>query len=263
MKTKLLAFALLTVALAQGQNLIKNNSFEQFTAGTPNSWISTSGTASQQTITFKNGTSSLEATPTAQFPGFMARFEISQDFTLSNTETYTLTFDYFIPGTSQSNSINYVTFDITRSNSAEAIFAPTNYPEMPVVYGVWKTVTFDFNIAAFKAGYSSATMNLSFAASSSFDNKKVYFDNVAIVKKSTLSTNDFTKQSNPVVSVSKEEIILDNNFKFSSYEIYSIDGKTVKSSKSISSNIDISGLNKGIYLLKFKEYSKTIKFIKE
>jgi hypothetical protein len=261
MKKKLLAFAFLTAGLAHSQNLIQNNSFEQFT-GTPNSWTVENGTVAQENSITHEGSSSLKATPTGIFPVTLPYFWLSQSFTLNDLEVYTLRFDYYIPGTSSGN-IDRVGFDLLLNNSSDAYFFPS-MPQITPKYGTWETVTFDFNILMFKSPATSASIKLMLMANSQFENKSIYFDNVTVVKKAALSTTDFDLKNNPISSISKDEILLDSNFKFSFYEIYTIDGKTIKSTKNNpSANIDISGLNKGVYLLKFKEYSKTIKFIKQ
>lgn len=264
MKTKLLILCLLTASFTQSQNLLQNNSFEQFTATTPNSWTLLSGSSDKETTIFNHGTTSLKALPESSVPFSAPLFWISQDFTLNSTEVYTLKFDYYVPGNMATNYISRIGFELALNDSSEAFFFP-NYPTIPVTYGTWKTVTFDFNILMFRAPATSASIKLILQAGSEsgFTGTYMYFDNVVIAKKSTLSTPDFSKKNNPIAYVSKDEIKLNNEFENSAYSIFSIDGKTVKTSKSTSGSIGISGLSKGVYLLKLNDSSNAIKFVKQ
>lgn len=266
MKTKLLILALLTAGFAQSQNLIQNGSFEQFTTTIPNSWTVINGSSDKEEVTFSNGLSSLKGFPESSVPFSSPFFWISQDFNLADTETYTLKFDYFVPGDLMSNYVSGIGFEINLNNSAEAFYFPTNYPATPVAYGEWKTATFDFNVLMFKPPATSASFKLTLQARTDvgFTGTHAYFDNVIVAKKSTLSTVDFNKKSNPIELVSNDEIKLNSDYKDASYVIYSIDGKAVKRAKNNSSDtIEISGLAKGVYLLKFDNLSTSVKFIKQ
>ncbi|WP_269233736.1 T9SS type A sorting domain-containing protein [Flavobacterium flavigenum] len=131
-------------------------------------------------------------------------------------------------------------------------------------FGVWKTVTYDFKIAMFLTPTTSVTMAVNFVAGSMMDGAVIYFDNVVIAKKSTLGIADFNKKANPIEDVSEDVIKLANDFKNSSYTVYSLDGKAVKKSINNSSDIiEISGLTKGVYLLKLNTISTSVKFIKK
>ncbi|MBS7232794.1 T9SS type A sorting domain-containing protein [Flavobacterium psychroterrae] len=263
MKTKLLIVALFSIGLAQGQNLLQNGSFEQFTGTIPNSWTLVSGSSDTETTTFNHGAASLIALPESSLPFSAPFFWISQDFTLNSAEVYTLKFDYYIPGTMMSNYISRVGFELSLNNSAEAFFFP-NYPTIPVTYGTWKTVTFDFNILL-RSPATSTSLKLTLQANTDvgFSGNYMYFDNVVIAKKSTLSTVDFTKKSAPIVSISKNEIVLNSEYKNSSYVIYSIDGKSVKRGKNSSESVEISGLATGVYFLKLEDVSTSVKFVKQ
>ncbi|WP_394774910.1 T9SS type A sorting domain-containing protein [Flavobacterium sp.] len=265
MKTKLLFLALFSIGLAQSQNLLQNGSFEQFTAGVPTSWTITAGTTLQETTTFNHGSSSLNATPVSALPS-LPTILISQDFTLNDTDTYTLKFDYFIPGNSLTNYISGITYELILNNSAEAFFFPPNFTPATITYGTWKTVTFDFKLLLLRAPATSASLKLNLRAGLDIDfpDHHVYFDNVVIARKSSLSNVDFTKKSTPIVSVSKDEIVLNNDYKNSSYVIYSTDGKAVKRvNKNSSESIEISGLATGVYFLKLENVSTSVKFVKQ
>ncbi|WP_264525583.1 glycan-binding surface protein [Flavobacterium sp. N502536] len=265
MKTKLLILALLVTGMAQSQNLLQNGSFENFTGTTPNSWFFLTGATSQQSTVFSNGISSLDVSPVGVFPVQLPNAIFSQDFTISDLETYTLKFDYFIPGTSLTNYISSLTFEITK-NGNEAIFAPPLAPTNAITYGTWKTVTYDFKIAMFNSGHTSASLKLNYVVSidQHMSDHHIYFDNVSIVKKATLGTADFDKKSNPIAYISKNEIKLNSDYKDSSYVIYSVEGKAVKRSKNNSSeSIDTSELTTGVYFLKLNDASTSVKFIKQ
>lgn len=264
MKTKLLILAFLTAGFAQSQNLIQNNSFEQFTGNIPNSWTIQYGSTSKEEGIKNEGTSSLKGSPVGDpVAGMMPNLQFKQEFTLSNTEEYTLKFDYYIPDAVPSfMNISNLSYEITKVTPG-AIFAPKS-TDFTKEFGVWKTVTYDFKIAMFLAPTTSVTMAVNFVAGSMMEGNTIYFDNVIITKKSTLGTTDFNKKSNPIEFVSKDVIKLNSDYKNSSYVIYSIDGKAVKREKNNSSDsIEISGLVKGIYLLKLNESSTSVKFIKQ
>jgi hypothetical protein len=263
MKTKLLILALFSLGVAQSQNLLQNGSFENFTGNIPNSWTITTGTTLQEATTFNHGTSSLDATPVGNMP-ILPTILISQDFTISDTQVYTLKFDYFIPGNSSTNYINRISSELTLNNSSDAFFFSTP-PNNTITYGTWQTVSYDFNILAFRAPATSASMKLGLRVGIDvfLDNHHVYFDNVVIAKKSTLSTVDFTKKNNPIVSISKDAITLNSDYKNSSYVIYSIDGKSVKRGKNSSESIELSGLATGVYFLKLEDVSTSVKFVKQ
>lgn len=265
MKTKLLILALFSLGIAQSQNLLQNGSFEQFTTNVPNSWNVTMGTSLQEIITFNHGASSLDITPVGIIPFQLPAAMFSQDFTISDLDTYTLKFDYFIPGTSATNYVSNLTYELSLNNSAEAFFFPTNYTATPIVYGTWKTITYDFKLLAFRAPNTSASIKLNYTVSldQNLAGHHVYFDNVVIAKKSSLSTVDFTKKSNPIVSISKDAITLNSDYKNSSYVIYSIDGKSVKRGKNSSESIELSGLATGVYFLKLEDVSASVKFVKQ
>lgn len=265
MKTKLLILALLSVGLAESQNLIQNGSFEQFTSTTPNSWTIQFGSTSKEETIKNEGTSSLKGMTLGDSDmGMMPNLQFKQEFTLSDTQEYTLKFDYYIPVVNPSFlNIGNLSYEITKVTQG-AIFASPLPDMITKEYGVWKTVTYDFKIAQFQAPTTSVTMAVNFIAGSMFDGTVIYFDNVIIAKKSTLSTVDFNKKTNPIEFVSKDEIRLNSDYKDASYVIYSIDGKAVKRAKNNSSeSIEISGLAKGIYLLKLENLGKSIKFIKQ
>lgn len=83
-----------------------------------------------------------------------------------------------------------------------------------------------------------------------------------------LSTNDFTKSiislyPNPVKDILN--ITLSENTSIENYEIYDLLGKKVMSKNTTQNTVNISGLSKGIYLLKVltNEGIITNKFIKE
>ncbi|MFZ0596458.1 MAG: T9SS type A sorting domain-containing protein [Flavobacterium sp.] len=265
MKTKLLIVALFSIGLAQSQNLLQNGSFEQFTSDVPNSWTIITGTTLQESTTFNHGASSLDVTPVGIFPFQFPNAMFSQDFTVTDLDTYTLKFDYFIPGTSATNYISNLTFELIKNNSAEAVFAPAPYPTTAITYGVWKTVAYDFKISIFNTPANSASLKLYYTVSidQNFSDHHVFFDNVVIAKKSTLSTVDFSKKSAPIVSISKNEIVLNSEYKNSSYVIYSVDGKSVKRGKNSSESVEISGLSTGVYFLKLEDVSASVKFVKQ
>lgn len=265
MKTKLLLVALLLSGLAQSQNLLQNGSFETFTGSTPNSWNIIYGTTLQENTNVNEGSSSLKATAVSS-ESMSPAFGLKQEFTLSDTETYTLKFDYFVPnnGFPSFMNISNLTYEITKITSGGAIFAPPSANPVTIEYGAWKTITYDFKIAMFTAPTTSVTMAVNFIASSMMEDNIIYFDNVVIAKKSTLGTIDFNKKSNPIELISKDEIKLNSDYKNSSYVIYSIDGKSLKRSNNNSSDsINISELAKGVYLLKLNNVSTSVKFIKQ
>lgn len=265
MKKKLLILAFFATYLVQGQNLIQNGSFETFTSTTPDSWTIINGSSNQESTTVNEGLSSLKVFPESPLPFFSPYFWISQDFTLSNTEEYTLKFDYFVPGSTLTNNISGIGYELSLNNSDDAFFFPPS-TSIPVVFGSWQTATLDFKILAFRSPATSASIKLTLQArsDSGFTGTSAYFDNVIVAKKNNLGTSDFTKNTNPVIFVSSNEIQLNNDYKDSSYAIYSIDGKAVKTNKSISSeSINISELSKGIYLLKLNNAASSIKFIKQ
>ncbi|HSD07964.1 T9SS type A sorting domain-containing protein [Flavobacterium sp.] len=262
MKTKLLLLALLTVGFAQSQNLIQNGGFESFTGTTPDSWTILNGTTSKEETIKNEGTSSFKGLTVGDLNiGMMPSLQFKQEFTLTNTDEYTLSFDYFIPAGGSFNISNF-SYEIKKVTSDVLFF---DVQEMVTKeFGIWKTVTKDFKALTFTAPTTSATIALYFTAGSQVDGKTIYFDNVVIAKKSTLGTADFNKKSSPIAVVTKNEIKLNNEYKDSSYTIYSIDGKAVKRGKNNSSDIiEISGLNKGVYLLKLSDASSSVKFIKQ
>jgi hypothetical protein len=265
MKTKLLILALLSVGIAQSQNLIQNGSFEQFTATTPDSWTIQFGSTSKEETIKNEGTSSLKGSPVADWDmGMMPNLQFKQEFTLSDTQEYTLKFDYYIPGFASFMNISNLSYEITKVTPGGAFFAPQMPDMITKEYGVWKTVTYDFKILLFQAPTTSVTMALNFVAGSNMDGAVIYFDNIIIAKKSTLGTVDFNKKSEPIELVLKDEIRLNSEYQNASYVIYSIDGKAVKRAKNNSSDtIEISGLAKGVYLLKLDNLSTSVKFIKQ
>lgn len=262
MRTKLLILCLLTVSFAKSQNLLQNGSFENFTGTLPNSWTILNGSSNKETATFNHGQSSLKGFPETAMSS-SPYFWISQDFTLSDREVYTLKFDYYVPGTILTNNISRVGYELSL-NDDSAFFFPSP-SQISLVFGSWQTVTFDFNILAFKNGATSSSIKLTLQANSDmgFTDTNVIFDNVSIAKKGTLGTVDFDKKTNPIASMSKDEIKLSNDFKNSSYVIYSIDGKAVKRVNNNSSEtIAIAGLPNGVYLLKLNDLGTSVKFIK-
>ena len=134
------------------------------------------------------------------------------------------------------------------------------------VYSAWRTVEFEFKIAAFRAPATAASIKLTLQIGSDFGftGTNALFDNVIIAKKATLGVSNFEKQANPISYISKDEIKLNNDFKNSSYVIYSLNGTVIKRGKTnLSENIGISELSNGIYLLKLSDLGTSIKFIKE
>jgi hypothetical protein len=264
MRTKLLILCLLTVSFAKSQNLLQNGSFEQFTANSPDSWTFIYGATSKEETIKNGGSSSLKGLPVSDSEnGLMPTLQFKQEFTLSDLDEYTLKFDYYIPNDLPSfMNISNLSYEIIKVTPGGASFiAQPDF--LTREFGVWKTVTFDFKITAFLAPTTSVTMAAYFTAGCQFDGPAIYFDNVSIVKKSSLGTVDFDKKTNPIASMSKDEIKLSSDFKNSSYVIYSIDGKAVKRVNNNSSEtIAISGLPNGVYLLKLNDLGTSVKFIK-
>ncbi|MCM0665758.1 T9SS type A sorting domain-containing protein [Flavobacterium tyrosinilyticum] len=257
MRTKLLILCLLTVSFAKSQNLLQNGSFEQFTADAPDSWTIIYGATSKEETIKNVGTSSLKATTVS------GNIQLKQEFAVSEGVDYTLQFDYYIPGPASPLNIGSLSYEITKVSSNGSVYLDA--PMAPLVnkeFGVWKTITYDFK-AQFFPGATSATLATYFTASSMYADASIYFDNVIVAKKGTLGTVDFDKKTNPIASMSKDEIKLSNDFKNSSYVIYSIDGKAVKRVNNNSSEtIAISGLPNGVYLLKLNDLGTSVKFIK-
>jgi hypothetical protein len=257
MRTKLLILCLLTVSFAKSQNLLQNGSFEQFTADAPDSWTIIYGATSKEETIKNVGSSSLKATTVS------GNIQLKQEFDISEGVDYTLQFDYYIPGPNSPFNIGNLSYEITKVSSNGSV--NLNAPMAPLVnkeFGVWKTITYDFK-AQFFPGATSATLATYFTASSMYADASIYFDNVIVAKKGTLGTVDFDKKTNPIASMSKDEIKLSSDFKNSSYVIYSIDGKAVKRVNNNSSEtIGISGLPNGVYLLKLNDLGTSVKFIK-
>lgn len=262
MRTKLLILCLLTVSFAKSQNLLQNGSFEQFTADTPNSWTVIYGATSKEETIKNVGTSSLKGT-TVSASGMSPAIQLKQEFTVSEATDYTLQFDYYIPGPDSPFNIGNLTYEITKVSTSDNAFLSAQMPPLVTKeFGVWKTITYDFKVLFFPGG-TSTTLATYFTAGSMFDGTPIYFDNVIVAKKGTLGTVDFDKKTNPIASMSKDEIKLSNDFKNSSYVIYSIDGKAVKRVNNNSSEtIAISGLPNGVYLLKLNDLGTSVKFIK-
>ncbi|MCG9792021.1 T9SS type A sorting domain-containing protein [Flavobacterium algicola] len=261
MKLKLLFLALLTASFAQGQNLIQNGGFEQFTVLTPSSWIVNNGQTLPETSNHSEGNQSLSAYLVSPDPSTLPYFALSQDFTLTDTENYTLKYDYYIPGNSGNNYIERVTHEVTINNAENAFFFPS-FPTSSAEYGVWRTVTYEFKVALFKTPATSASIKLTLRSNAQFDTGNVYFDNVSIVKSATLGTQTFDKKSNPVVAVTQSELRLHSDFATSSYVVYAMNGQAVKRGNNSSDSIDISGLAKGVYLLKLNNLESSVKFVK-
>lgn len=266
MKTKLLILSLFMASLTQGQNLIQNGSFELFTTTTPNSWTTLYGSTSKEETIKNEGISSLKGVPVGDpINSVLPTFQLKQEFTLSDTNEYTLKFDYYIPVVTPSyKNISNLFYEVKKETTEGAYFAPKSPDFIVKEYGVWKTVTYDFKIAAFISPTTSVTMALYFTAGSQFEGNSIYFDNISITKKNTLSTSTFNEKQNPIEYIGKDEIKLSSEYKNSSYVIYSLDGKAVKRvNNNTSENIEISGLNKGVYLLKLSNAGTSVKFIKQ
>jgi hypothetical protein len=262
MRTKLLILCLLTVSFAKSQNLLQNGSFENFTADAPDSWTIIYGATSKEETIKNVGSSSLKGIPVGNpEASMMPTLQLKQEFVVSEPVDYTLQFDYYIPAQSGPFNIDNLTYEITNVSTGVFVNAPMPSP-INKEFGVWKTITYDFKILFFP-GTTSATLATFFTAGSFIDGFPIYFDNVSVAKKGTLSTVDFDKKANPIASMSKEEIRLNSDFKNSSYVIYSIDGKAVKRVNNNSSEIiGISGLPNGVYLLKLNDLGTSVKFVK-
>ncbi|MFY0714718.1 T9SS type A sorting domain-containing protein [Seonamhaeicola sp. NFXS20] len=82
----------------------------------------------------------------------------------------------------------------------------------------------------------------------------------------SLSNEDIASNKIKIVTKDNTIEVLNNISKYSDYEIYSLDGKQLFNVKSNSgvNNIDITSLNKGLYLLNLKNSNKnyTYKFVK-
>lgn len=263
MKLKLLYLALLTASFAQGQSIVQNGGFEQFTGLTPNSWTINSG-ETEPGFTVSEGSKSLLGYLTSPNSFTTPYLSLSQSFTLTDTQKYTLKFDYFIPGSSISNYISRIGYELALNNSSDAFFFPP-MTSPAVAYGVWKTTTIEFNILAFRSPATSASIKLTLSANTEmgFDYNAIYFDNVSIVQSTTLGTQTFDKKSNPIVAVTQSELRLHSDFATSSYVVYAMNGQAVKrGSNNSSDSIDISGLAKGVYLLKLNNLESSVKFVK-
>lgn len=264
MRTKLLILCLLTVSFAKSQNLLQNGSFENFTADAPDSWTIIFGATSKEETIKNVGTSSLKGVTVSE-PGQSPGIQLKQEFTVSEAGDYTLQFDYYIPGPDSPLNIGNLSYEIAKVSINDNANLNTGTGMPPFVtkeFEVWKTITYDFKVQ-FLPGGTSTTLATYFTVGSMFDGIPIYFDNVIVGKKGTLGTVDFDKKTNPIASMSKEEIRLNSDFKNSSYVIYSIDGKAVKRVNNNSSEtIGISGLPNGVYLLKLNDLSTSVKFVK-
>jgi hypothetical protein len=267
MKLKLFALSILLFSSVKGQNLLQNPSFESFTGTLPNSWSLIYGASSQETTTINQGSSSLKGTLTSPVEFQTPSFWIAQDFILSDLDEYTLSFDYFLPGSISISNVENVYFDLANLQNDNAFFIPQLPPFFTPKYGSWQTTTFKFKVIAFRNGATSTNIRLTLSAKSfaPFGEGVVYFDNVSISKVSTLSDANFNLNSNLIKSISNDAIVIDEKASSFSYAIYAIDGKKVSSKNAnLGSKINISELSKGVYVLKLndKNTSKTVKFIK-
>jgi hypothetical protein len=267
MKLKLFALSILLFSSVKGQNLLQNPSFESFTGTLPNSWSLIYGASSQETTTINQGSSALKGTLTSPAEFTLPLFWVSQDFTLSDTEEYILSFDYFVPGDISTNIVGSVYFDLANLQTNNAFFIP-QLPSIPaVVFNSWQTTKFKFKVIAFRNGATSTNIKLTLSSGSErfSGNGVVYFDNVSISKVSTLSNANFSLDSNLIESISNDAIMIDEKASSFSYAIYALDGKKVSSKNgNLGSKINISELSKGVYVLQLsdKSVSKTLKFIK-
>lgn len=265
MKTKLLIATLVFASLTFGQNLIQNGNFEQFTGNIPDFWTINNGSTAKETTIFNEGTSSLKAILTSPGPGGGPYTYISQIFTLDNTDNYTLKFDYFLPGSPATNSVDNLSYEMVRQGTNAFLLTPSNNIIQPI-YGSWITVTYNFRVAIFLNGATSTDVKFNLLSSTGFDfnDKIIYYDKISVTK-NILSINEFETTKNIIKSVTDSEIVLTENLNLTSFNIYSIDGKKININDDLKSNvIDISSLSKGIYILSLNDNKaiKNIKFIK-
>ena len=265
MKTKLLIATLTFAGLTFGQNLIQNGGFEQFTGNVPNSWIITNGLTAKETTIFNEGSSSLKAILSAQIAGSYPYSYINQIFTMDNTDNYTLSFDYFLPGNFTTNPVTNLSYEMVRQGTNAFLLTPTNNIIQPV-YGSWITVTYNFRVGIFLNGATSTDVKFNLLSSTDFDfnDRIIYYDKISVTK-NILTINEFETNKNTIKSVTDSEIVLNENLNLSSFNIYSIDGKNMINSDKFSNDvIDISTLSKGIYILSLNDNKaiKNIKFIK-
>lgn len=252
-KITILFITLFICTLSFGQNLIVNGDFEIGANGDPApSWsgyknrITTDDITSAKVGQIENGDGSL-----------------FQQFAVTTGEEYLVQFDY-----------RWVSSAAANSNMVVRIKDADNLPTNLVLIGGTASDGFALNTAVdqwFSASFSfvvpSGITAVRFQMFKGNGNKPLNVDNVTITN-STLSVNDFEQYNfktfpNPV----KNELNISASSNIDRIEIYSILGQKIIATDINSSNsqINISSLDKGIYIL--KTYIDTTeashKFIKE
>ena len=265
MKLKLLSIALLIVNINQAQNLIQNPGFEQFSSNTPSQWSILYGQTQPENNIFIEGTKSVKLITTAPNVNIVPLAWLTQNFTLNDTDEYTLKFKYYIPGTILTNTIERVGVGLSLVQEPNAFFFP-QIPARPIIFESWQTVSFPFKILLFRNGATSVDVSLSLTVGSPLENQIVYFDDVQIVKSPNLNTNDFDFNNKSVIkNITSNDIEITKNTATYSYKIFSIDGKLIKEDNNVSSEfIPIENLSNGMYIMNLNLNGKIskLKFMK-
>ncbi len=268
MKRALFIVVCLWVYHIQSQELITNGSFENFTGGLPENWIQEQGTHEEEITVVSHGLKSVKVTPQAPGTGMSTVSRINQVFTLSSTDSYTLQFDYFIPGNDQTNDVQTLQYLLTNMQPSNAVF---NHPGNvlvggTLVYNGWTTVTYQLQVDSFRNGATSANIKLSFSVTGKGEgkNETVYIDKVSIVPSSTLDIVDISTDYTIVTAIDSENIHLSRQYYVRDFKLFSMDGKIIDKGKIEEALIDISLLNRGIYVVTLKTDTNTYakKFVK-
>lgn len=249
--------------LCQSQNLIQNFGFEEFTVNVPSQWTLSYGQTQAENIIINEGVKSVKTITQVPNTNTLPLFSLFQDFTLNDTDEYTLKFSYFIPGSILTNTIERVGIGLGNLQESNAFFFP-QIPNIAVEYGSWKTVSFPFKVLLFRNGATSVNIRLNISTSSPLINQIVYFDDISVTK-TNLSNSQFVKSETILKNFSNNNIELLVSPNPFSYKIYSIDGKIIKECNNVFNElISISDLSSGLYVLNVQSNEKTLKlkFIK-
>ncbi|MDD2799693.1 MAG: carbohydrate binding domain-containing protein [Bacteroidales bacterium] len=258
-KFTFLVAAMATVVSLSAQNLLKNGSFETWTAGAPDSWTITTpanGAAEANTTLKMEGVTSLKAV------GGTGTYSIYQVVPVTPGKSYTLYMSYYIEGgdgtdariwSNFKNGTAYLTdAEMTAGGLLEKLKGPggsaaTFY--FPDVKGAWQTYTVDF---VAPAGVTDFNMEFRTYKTPAV----VYWDDMKFGETGTLgiTNNKFDSR----IFVNDGVLNLANVAAGTSVEVFNSVGKRVNQGVTSSNKYDLSKLSKGMYIVRVGNITKKI-----
>jgi hypothetical protein len=247
--TLLFFFTFCTILINAQTNLVVNPSLENWTDGTPDSWtVSVNGTMAQDSTTVYDGSSSAKFVATGTS-------SLGQMITLTEGKTYTLSFAYYIEAgdgydariwsnfmTSDSSQYWSMTLADSLTMKGPGGNTTTAYLSAKETMGVWKTYSISFTVPS---NYPILSLQVR-----TYNKATVYWDKFSLVEDSSAGITNNTGATTNAIYASGKTLFYSDAVDGTVAILYNTVGQQIKILTIESGEASLTGLSKGLYIVK-------------